>query len=160
MNMKNFIIIFAILLTGCSSRGSKDSLINFSFPIQPADDEIVIYVASHPAYVSDWAYFSLELSGEYKILNFGDCNYFIVKANHFTLRSKRNVTEDPVASLKGENLRLGSTYYFERDNNGKSAVSHFKEVTAKEVKPICAEFGFGRVINNPPNERWGKNDLQ
>lgn len=160
MNIRNFIIFSFFSLTGCTSQVSKEVLVNFSFPVQPAHDEIVLYVASHPAYVSDWAYFSLELNGEYKILNFGDCNYFIVKANHFTLRSKRNVKEDPVASLKGEDLRLGSTYYFVRDNNGKSAVSHFKEVTAKEVKPICAEFGFGRVMNNPPNERWGENDLK
>ena len=158
--MKNFIIIFTILLAGCTSSLSKESLINFSFPIQPADNEIVIYIANESAYLSDWAYFSLELNGEYKIINFGDCTYFILENNEFILRSKRNREGYPITEFSQNNLNFGETYYLILKGTGKSSVSPFRFTTKEKAASICAEHGFGRVMNNPPNERWGKNDLR
>lgn len=159
MKIKMLVVFVLHLLISCSSRISKETLINFSFPMQPVSNEIVVYIAKKPAYVSPSEYFSIELNGQYKILNSGDCNYFVVNENEFTMRSKRNAIDYPVASLRREDLQFGRTYYFELNNNGRSAISHFKEVTANDIKPICAEFGFGRFMNNPPYEGWGKNDL-
>lgn len=152
-------ILILFLLTGCGSLVSNEVLRNFRFPVTPATDEVLIYLASASGYVSAWEYFSLELNGEYKILNYGDCTYFILKQNNFILRSKRNIEQDPIAELVQRDLSFGNSYYYVRKGIGKSSESPFKETTAKAIAPICAKFGFGRVSNNPPNERWGKNDL-
>lgn len=160
MRAKVLVLCVLHLLVGCTSRVSKETLTNFSFPVQPSSNEIVIYIAKKPAYVSPSEYFSIEINGQFKILNSGDCNYFVLKNKEFTMRSKRNAANYPIASLRREDLQFGRTYYFELNNNGRSIISHFKEVTANDIKPICAEFGFGRFMNNPPYEGWGKNDLQ
>lgn len=153
-------LISFIFLNGCISTEDKETWINFTFPAQPKLDEIVIYVAKEPIYGSVWEYFSIELNGEYKILNGGDCNYFIVKGSDFTLRSKKNIEEYPVVGLVRSGLTLGQSYYFLQVGNGRSEEHHFEEVTAKDIIPICAKYGFGRVMNNPPNAEWGHNDLK
>ncbi len=149
-----------IFLSGCTNTADREIQANFTFPAQPASDEIVIYVARDGRYGSDWEYFSLELNGDYKILNADDCNYFVVNSSNFTLRSKKNIEEYPVATLLRTGLDLGKSYYFLQVGNGRSEEHHFEEVTAKDIIPICAKYGFGRVMNNPPNARWGKNDLK
>ncbi len=153
-------VISFIILNGCISTADKELWASFNFPVKPALDEVVIYVAKEPIYGSVWEYFSLELNGEYKILNGGDCSYFIVKGSGFTLRSKKNIEEYPVANLMRSDLALGKIYYFLQDGNGRSEERHFEEVTAKDIIPICAKYGFGRVMSNPPSARWGKNDLK
>jgi len=153
-------VISFIFINGCTSTADKEILANFTFPVQPASDEIVIYVAKEPIYGSVWEYFSLELNGKYKILNGGDCNYFIVKGSVFTLRSKKNIEGYPVVKLIRSGLTLGQSYYFLQEGNGRNEERHFEEVTAKDIIPICAKYGFGRVMNNPPNARWGKNELK
>lgn len=160
MRVKVLVLCILHLLIGCTNRVSDETLTHFSFPVQPSSNEIVIYIAKKPAYVSPSEYFSIELNGQYKILNSGDCNYFVLNNKEFTIRSKRNAVNYPIASLKREDSQFGRSYYFELNNNGRSIVSHFKEVTANDIKPICAEFGFGRFMNNPPYEGWGKNELQ
>lgn len=161
VSRKLYFVSILLLLNGCMSVVSTETYTtSFRFPVHPVADEVVIYVAKGGAYGSDWAYFSLELNGEYKILNADDCNYFVVKGSQFLLRSKRNSAGDPVAKLFRKNLKLGSTYYYLQDGNGKSKDSHFKEVTAQDIIPICAEYGFGRVMNNPPNTKWGENELK
>ena len=160
--MKRFLYYASafILLSGCITTADKEMLTNFSFPVQPAFDEIVIYVARDGRYGSDWEYFSLELNGEYKILNADDCNYFVVKNPRFTLRSKKNVGDYPIVKLVRSGLTPGHSYYFLQEGNGRNEDRHFEEVTAKDIIPICAKYGFGRVMNNPPNAQWGKNDLK
>jgi len=149
-----------IFLSGCINTADKDMPINFTFPVQPASDEVVIYIAKEPIYGSVWEYFSLELNGEFKILNGGDCNYFVAKGSGFILRSKKNIEKYPVVKLVRSGLTLGQSYYFLQEGTGRNEVRHFEEVTAKDIIPICAKYGFGRVMNNPPNAQWGKNDLK
>lgn len=160
--MKRFLYYASALffLSGCINTVDKEILGTFTFPVQPALDEVVIYVARDGRYGSDWEYFSLELNGEYKILNADDCNYFIVKGSGFTLRSKKNIEGYPVVKLIRSGLTLGQSYYFLQEGNGRNEERHFEEVTAKDIIPICAKYGFGRVMNNPPNARWGKNELK
>ena len=156
-------ILFAtviFVLAGCMSSADKDKIKNFKFPIKPASDEIVIYVARGGRYGSDWEYFSLELNNEYKILNADDCNYFVVKGDGFKLRSKKRTEDYPIATLMRTDLSLGESYYFIQEGTGRENEDHFEEVEAKDIIPICAKYGFGRVMNDPPNERWGKNDLK
>ena len=151
---------FIFALAGCTSSAEKEKIRNFKFPIKPASDEIVIYVARGGRYASVWAYFSLELNNEYKILNADDCNYFVVKGDAFKLRSKKNTEGYPIATLTRTGLALGQSFYFLQEGTGRENKDHFEEVAAEDIIPICAIYGFGRVMNNPPNERWGKNDLK
>jgi hypothetical protein len=160
MNKSMPTIAFIILFSGCSFFSKDSSLSIFKFPVQPGLDEVVVYVASEPAYVSAWEYFSIAVGDQYKILNSGDCNYFLIKEKKFTMRSKRNIEEYPIAELKRQDLTFGQSYYFLQVGTGKDVDHHFKEVTADDIAPICKKYGFGRVMNNPPNARWGKNDLK
>lgn len=162
MNKTIFFASVIFVLAGCMSSADKDKIKNFKFPIKPASDEIVIYVARDGIYGSVWEYYSLELNNEYKILNGYDCNYFVVKGDGFKLRSKKSSVGDPypIATLTRTGLALGQSYYFLQEGTGRENKDHFEEVAAEDIIPICAIYGFGRVMNNPPNERWGKNDLK